>query len=63
MARRPASTSLIDQSPIREILDFLEGTETARPERRLEPTARRLVARPSVKPKPVTLQGDVTDEP
>jgi len=33
-----------------------------RPQRTLQPTARPTVPRPTLKPRPIALQGDVTDE-
>ncbi len=50
------------QSEGRVLHEFLEGSDTSRPEREIRPTARKLARRPTVKPKPVKLQGDVTDE-
>ena len=50
------------QSEGRVLHEFLEGSDTSRPERELRPTARKLVRRSTVKPKPPKLQGDVTDE-
>jgi predicted AlkP superfamily phosphohydrolase/phosphomutase len=50
------------QSEGRVLREFLAGPGLPVPERRLVPTARKLVRRPSTRPRPVQLQGDVTDE-
>ena len=50
------------QSEGRVLGEFLAGVESTPPTRTLTPTARALVGRPTVKPKPIQLQGDVTDE-
>lgn len=49
------------QSEGRVLHEFLQGEEAARPERTVTPTARAVVSRPSMKPKGIQLQGDVTD--
>jgi len=46
----------------RIVHEFVAGMHAERPARTLEPMARPLVGRPSVKPQPPKLQGDVTDE-
>ena len=50
------------QSEGRILHELLTDTRAHYPTRTLATTARSLVARPTVKPKPITLQGDVTDE-
>ena len=50
------------QSEGRVLHEFLTGFETPAPSRTLTPTARAIAGRPTVKPKPIQLQGDVTDE-
>ncbi len=51
------------QSEGRVLHEFLEGQHAEYPERgEITPTARNVVRRPTVKPKPIQLQGDVTDE-
>ena len=50
------------QSEGRVLHEFLDGADTAWPARTLTPTARALVRRPPVTPRPIQLQGDVTDE-
>jgi hypothetical protein len=50
------------QNEGRVLHELLEGTYAERPERTLHPTARATIRRPTVKPRPITLQGDVTDE-
>jgi len=50
------------QSEGRVLHEFLAGFHTDWPPRTLTPTARPIVHRPTVRPKPVRLQGDVTDE-
>jgi len=50
------------QSEGRVLHELLEGFAAERPERRLVPTARRIVHRPTRRPRPIRLQGDVTDE-
>ncbi|NQT88083.1 alkaline phosphatase family protein [bacterium] len=50
------------QSEGRVLHEFLAAGAPARPERTLVATDRPLVARPSAKPRPIQLQGDVTDE-
>jgi len=50
------------QSEGRILHEALEPFYSALPERQLVTTARRLVRRPRVRPKPIALQGDVTDE-
>ncbi len=46
----------------RVLFELLEPAPPAPPGRNFQPMARPLVARPSVKPRPLRLQGDVTDE-
>jgi len=41
---------------------LLGGFHTAPPARVLQPTARPIRRRETVKPRPIALQGDVTDE-
>ena len=50
------------QTEGRVLREFLIKGYSRRPERVLKPTARPIKRRPTVKPKPITLQGDVTDE-
>jgi predicted AlkP superfamily phosphohydrolase/phosphomutase len=50
------------QSEGRVLHEFLAAGAPGRPQRTLVPTERTLVPRPSVKPRPIQLQGDVTDE-
>lgn len=50
------------QSEGRVLYDFLAGVYSRRPDRDLAPTARPIVHRPTVRPRPLALQGDVTDE-
>jgi len=50
------------QSEGRVLHELLEGSYAELPVRTLTPTERKLVHRASVKPKPIQLQGDVTDE-
>jgi len=50
------------QSEGRVLREFLSGFHTERPARTLRPTARAVVQRPTTKPRPIALQGDVTDE-
>lgn len=50
------------QSEGRVLREFLIGSHSKRPVRRLEATARAIRLRPARKPQPVRLQGDVTDE-
>ncbi|MFP4026496.1 MAG: alkaline phosphatase family protein [Candidatus Brocadiia bacterium] len=50
------------QNEGRVLGEFLTERETSRPDRYLEPLGRPLVYRDSVKPRPKTLKGDVTDE-
>ncbi|MFW6162330.1 MAG: alkaline phosphatase family protein [Planctomycetota bacterium] len=50
------------QSEGRVLRELLADGELTVPERTLTATARPIVGRPTVKPKPVQLQGDVTDE-
>jgi predicted AlkP superfamily phosphohydrolase/phosphomutase len=50
------------QNEGRILHDFLEEFSSEFPERILEPTERAIVNRPGVKPTPIPLQGDVTDE-
>jgi len=46
----------------RVLQEFLDDVHTDRPQRRIVPTARTVVSRPTTRPRPITLQGDVTDE-
>lgn len=50
------------QTEGRVLREFLIGSHSDLPKRALKPTARPIRRRPTVKPKPITLQGDVTDE-
>jgi len=50
------------QNEGRVLHEFLADGHSTAPSRTLKPTARSIVTRPPVKPRPVTLQGDVTDE-
>jgi len=50
------------QSEGRVLRELLTNVYTARPQRHLQPTARGVVSRPTLKPRPIALQGDVTDE-
>ncbi len=50
------------QNEGRVLHEFLKGTYDEKPCRRLIPTARPIISRPTVKPRPIALQGDVTDE-
>jgi len=50
------------QSEGRVLHEFLAGGSPPAPERTLTPTDRPLVPRPTQKPRPIQLQGDVTDE-
>jgi predicted AlkP superfamily phosphohydrolase/phosphomutase len=50
------------QNEGRVLRELLTGFHVKRPTRTLQPTARPTVRRPSVKPRPITLQGDVTDQ-
>ncbi|MGC9318116.1 MAG: alkaline phosphatase family protein [Armatimonadota bacterium] len=50
------------QNEGRVLHEFLEGHCALPPERTITPTARRIVERPTVKPRGIQLQGDVTDE-
>jgi len=51
------------QNEGRVLQEFLADACTEGPERTLIATARPIVRRPAKKPTPITLQGDVTDEP
>jgi len=50
------------QNEGRVLRELLDGFHVKLPSRTLEPTARPVRRRPTVKPRPITLQGDVTDE-
>ena len=50
------------QNEGRVLHELLDGFASARPARELKPTARPIVHRPTTRPRPVQLQGDVTDE-
>ena len=50
------------QSEGRVLRELLTGFYAELPRRTLEPTARAIVSRPTVRPRPIALQGDVTDE-
>ena len=50
------------QTEGRVLREFLADSLSDRPRRTLQPTARPILRRPTVKPGPITLQGDVTDE-
>lgn len=50
------------QSEGRVLREFLSDCYADRPQRRLEPTARAILRRPTSEPQPISLQGDVTDE-
>lgn len=50
------------QSEGRILHELLHRFYSQRPPRQLKPTARTTIRRPTVKPKPIALQGDVTDE-
>ncbi len=50
------------QNEGRVLQELLSDFEGERPARELQPTARAIVRRPTVKPRAITLQGDVTDE-
>ncbi|MBM3501795.1 MAG: hypothetical protein FJX74_24335, partial [Armatimonadetes bacterium] len=50
------------QNEGRVLREFLADTPSAHPPRRLTPTDRPIVHRPSTRPRPPGLQGDVTDE-
>ncbi len=50
------------QNEGRLLREFLSDFHVERPTRKLQPTARSLVQRPTLKPRPIVLQGDVTDE-
>ena len=63
----PTLAHLLDLDPPaqnegRILQEFLSDFYSERPPRTLESTARRIATRPPVKPRPVSLQGDVTDE-
>ncbi|HIE51282.1 MAG TPA: hypothetical protein EYP85_05950, partial [Armatimonadetes bacterium] len=50
------------QNEGRVLQELLSDFHLKRPPRTLQPTARPILHRPTVKPRPITLQGDVTDE-
>ena len=50
------------QNEGRVLGELLDGFHVERPPRTFQPTARPILRRPTVKPRPITLQGDVTDE-
>jgi len=50
------------QSEGRVLHELLTDFVSERPDRELQPTARATIRRPTVKPRPTMLQGDVTDE-
>jgi predicted AlkP superfamily phosphohydrolase/phosphomutase len=50
------------QTEGRVLREFLMNISSEPPKRSLQPTARPILRRPTVKPKPIALQGDVTDE-
>ena len=50
------------QNEGRVLRELLSEFHTKRPERKLTPTARPIRPRPARKPRPIALQGDVTDE-
>ncbi len=50
------------QNEGRVLHEFLRDAHAERPARTLQPTERSLLHRPTVKPRPIQLQGDVTDE-
>ncbi|NQT50502.1 hypothetical protein HQ576_00540, partial [bacterium] len=50
------------QNEGRILHEFLAGAHAERPARTLQSTDRPIVSRPTTKPQPIQLQGDVTDE-